>query len=321
MGTNAKNMMGGGKGPGPGKVAIKKNVTRAGKSFQQTFWVSPQEAMAMQRKAKKEAEGGPKKARGAPELVERANKIFEEEIKDSWQDLGDKLRTPDPKDPKKVLPEPPPFDKHVDIARSIRKKHREAFQKKLAGLKAAAPPNSKVFGRVKTLPSALGKLKRKAHKYKTVEDLQDMSGLTVITGSSDELLDTVTKLRTSFDVVEEDDYISTISDSKSKRAGVMDPGYRAWHMVLRSKEDGLEFEVQLKTKNQATWSKYFHSVYKPTSPEQVAWLRNPENDATIRDYAKRVSRYFEGLDRPDVPETPQVPCTVTVSESPFGCIS
>lgn len=50
MASTAQRFMGGGNA---GKVAIKKPVTRGGKTFQQTFWVSPAEAVALQMKGKK----------------------------------------------------------------------------------------------------------------------------------------------------------------------------------------------------------------------------------------------------------------------------
>ena len=61
MGSQAQKLMGGaGRG---NKIAIKKTVTRGGKTFQQTFWVSPAEAIAMRdKKAPVEAPQEKKKA-------------------------------------------------------------------------------------------------------------------------------------------------------------------------------------------------------------------------------------------------------------------
>lgn len=78
MGRNAKKLMGGKQA----KVPIKKTVTRKGKTFQQTFYVSPQEAMAMQRSAKKEQVAPKKKPK-----VESNDRYLLRKAKDYFKPL------------------------------------------------------------------------------------------------------------------------------------------------------------------------------------------------------------------------------------------
>jgi len=319
MSSNAKKLM----GAKQGKVAIKKTVTRGGKTFQQTFYVSPREAMAMQRKAKqqmpKPETSKPKSpSKGVTKLAKKAEKIFAGQKR---QSLYNKWRTPLDKEGKQVLPEPPDPDAHVAIAEKALKQHRETLKEKIDTLKQVAPPGSSVKGRVKEMESAVGKVQRKP-KYGTADKLQDLTGTRVIMSSSQEVLDTVKRLKERYEVVEEDDYITpieqrTFSDEglRAKTAAVMEGGYRSYHMIARDKR-GNTFEIQLRTKDQNTHAEWAHPVYKPESRPQFEYARAHMKE--LNEYGKTVSRYFS--EREKNPRVQPPPCPTVIARSPFGCI-
>jgi ppGpp synthetase/RelA/SpoT-type nucleotidyltranferase len=305
-----------------GKVAIKKTVNRGGKSFQQTFYVSPQEAIAMQRKAKKEMESAHGKRRKEMKgervgmLTERAESEFKMQRLES---LSDKWRTPN-KDGN-VLPEPPPVEKHVRIAQETLARHRKTLGEKLEALKRLSPPGSKIKGRVKEMESAVGKVQRKP-KYGTADRLQDLTGTRVIMNSSAEVLDTVKKLREQYEIIEEDDYITPLDQrkfpdekSRAKTAAVMEPGYRSYHMVAKDKY-GNSFEIQLRTADQNTFAEWSHPVYKPESLPQLEYVK--KHGEELNKYGQTMANYFVAKERN--PKTPVPPCPTVVAKSPFGCI-
>lgn len=343
MSKAAKNLMRGGRGGRQGKIAIKKTVNRGGKSFQQTFYVSPQEAMAMQRKAKKEMmqrsqprarQEAKKKPKVSP-LVEKASKEFGQV---HFENLAKKLRTPN--DDGLVIPEPPPVEEHIEIAKRALAKHHKTLGEKKALLKKLSPPGAIIKARVKEMESAVGKVQRKP-KYGTADKLQDLTGTRVVMGSSSEVLATVDKLRREVEVLEEDDYI-TPPDPKEvaraqelkaslgkkefeskhpkeayllKRNTVMEPGYRSFHMIAKDRHGNI-FEVQLRTRDQNTFAEWSHPIYKPTKPEEIKYAGQHREELLA--YGRQVSQFF--VKRETNPKLSPPPCPTVVARSPFGCI-
>jgi len=209
------------------------------------------------------------------------------------------------KDPKLSLPEPPSLDEHVAIALDMVAKHQKTRDEKLAALKSMAPPNASVKGRVKDPESAVLKVARKP-KYGTAKKLQDFTGTRVIVNTVDEVKDTVKKIKEKYEIVEEDDYVDTPRD-----------GYRSHHLIAKD-DQGLEFEIQIRTKNQNTWADWAHDVYKPVDAAQEDALEQYSDD--INDYRLKMSAFYYNLDNPKVKGVPRPKCPPVVANT-FGCMA
>jgi ppGpp synthetase/RelA/SpoT-type nucleotidyltranferase len=174
---------------------------------------------------------------------------------------------------------------------------------KLSALQELAPPGASVKGRVKDLESAVGKIARKP-KYGTATKLQDVTGTRVIMDTIDEVKATVNKIKAKYDIVEEDDYISEALN-----------GYRSHHLIAKD-ENGLEFEIQVRTKNQNTWADWAHDMYKPVNPAQEKAMA--ESSEEINDFKMRMSAFFYAKDDPKAPSVAKPKCPESVKVS-FGC--
>lgn len=201
------------------------------------------------------------------------------------------------------LPNPPDFQGQVDIARKIIGKHADSLDAKINALTEMAPQGAEVKGRVKELESAVGKIARKP-KYGTAEKLQDVTGTRVVMDTIDQVIETVNKIRAKYTIVEEDDYIGEALD-----------GYRSHHLIAKD-ENGLEFEIQVRTKNQNTWADWAHDMYKPVNPAQEKVMA--ESSDVINDFKLRMSAYYYAKDNPAIAEIPKPICPDTVQMS-FGC--
>jgi hypothetical protein len=190
---------------------------------------------------------------------------------------------------------------HVKIAHDFLRQHKAQLPQVLGDIKGMAGKDAKVKGRVKTLPSALGKMVKKP-KYTTADKLQDGTGLRVIHGSVAEVKATVAKLREKYKVVEEDNYIDNPQGD-----------YRSHHLIVEG-PTGLAMEVQVRTENQNTFADWAHDVYKPMSEAQAAAVDHPD----VAKYSHDISEYFWALDSGKKPP-PKPPCTKVISEA-FGCL-
>jgi ppGpp synthetase/RelA/SpoT-type nucleotidyltranferase len=352
MGKSASKLMGGKQG----KIPIKKTVHRGGKTFQQTFYVSPQEAMAMQKKARQKMEAMKQKKAKKPEpaqpikpsipkLAKKAEKIFTEE---RTKELFNRWRTPLGGDPEKVLPEPPPPEQHIRIAMEAIQLHKRALPEKISSLKAVAPQGAIVKGRPKEVESAVGKVQRKP-KYGTADKLQDLSGTRIVTNNSREVLDTVAKIKERYEILEEDDYISELDLAAvdrakglrkkliaelGKEAGAKEFATKYPKELLLVKKDGvmslgyrsyhmvardkrgLVFEIQLRTGGQNTWAEWSHKLYKTGGKAEKQYLAKHKKELAA--YQKVMAKYFAEKERN--PKVVQPPCPSIAARSPWGCM-
>lgn len=203
------------------------------------------------------------------------------------------------------LPHPPSFEQHMKIGERALAEHRVTLEKKKALLQRLATPGAEIQGRTKELASAVGKVARKP-KYGTAANLHDLTGTRVITNTIDEVMDTVDNIKKNLKVIEEDAYIREPKD-----------GYRSYHLVAED-EDGLPFEIQVRTKHQHIWAEWAHGVYKPHNEEEE---RAKEKHAkALDDYRLKMSAYFYAEDEPSVPKFEKPECPKEVLATPFGCM-
>jgi ppGpp synthetase/RelA/SpoT-type nucleotidyltranferase len=194
-------------------------------------------------------------------------------------------------------------DQHVEIGRKFLSNHAANLKSSMDRLGAVAVEGSKVKGRIKALPSAIGKLVKKP-AYGTLDKLQDGTGMRVISKTADDVLENVKRIKQKYEVVSEDDYVSKPKD-----------GYRSYHMIVRD-EDGLEKEVQVRTANQDVWADWSHDIYKPKTPEQKKAIQDfgEELDA----YAADMSTYFATVDSGKSADRPDCPPVIRKSLSCMG---
>lgn len=191
---------------------------------------------------------------------------------------------------------------HVKIAKTFLSRHRKGLAKGLAELKEIAGENADVKGRVKTLDSALGKLVRKP-KYGDVSKLQDGTGMRVIHDTVADVKKTVDAIKKKYKIVEEDDYISNPKGD-----------YRSHHLIIED-ENGLQKEIQVRTRNQNTFADWSHDVYKPVNAGQMKALQ--EHGDVIEKYSRAMSEHFWKKDNGE--KSTPVPCPDVVKEH-FNCL-
>lgn len=189
-------------------------------------------------------------------------------------------------------------DRHVEIAKDVQAKHASEFQHALSEIKAMAPADAKVKGRVKDVDSIVGKLERKSDKYVTAKSLQDTTGIRVVCKDLNGVKSTIAKLESSgLKVVEKDDYID-----KPKEGS----GYRSAHFIVESKS-GLQKEIQIRTEDQNKHAEWAHDAYKPQNSEQRSYLS--KNAGAISKYSSAVSDHFhakaEGKTGTQMPRPPK----------------
>ena len=206
-----------------------------------------------------------------------------------------------------VLPKDITPEQHIEIAEKFLDRHASRLQGLQDDLKALAP-FGKVKARVKTLDSALGKLVRKP-KYKTADRLQDGTGARIICDTVDDVRKAVENIRAKFKVIPpEDNYI------EKPLGGENGMGYRSYHMIIEDK-DGLQKEVQVRTKNENTHADWSHDAYKPRTPEQAA-IRQKYSDV-IDKYSRDMSDYYYAKESGK--KANPVPCPVPLKDT-FGCL-
>jgi ppGpp synthetase/RelA/SpoT-type nucleotidyltranferase len=225
------------------------------------------------------SEGPPKRVKVKPTIAELESKIADK------------------------MPSPPDFKGQVEIARDVINQHKDSLEAKLNALKEMAPQGADVKGRVKELESAVGKIARKP-KYGTAANLQDVTGTRVVMDTIDEVIATVNKIRAKYTIVEEDNYISEALD-----------GYRSHHLIAKD-ENGLDFEIQVRTKNQNTWADWAHDMYKPVNPAQEEAMA--DSSEIINDFKMRMSAYYFAKDNPTMADVVKPECPAAVMQS-FGC--
>lgn len=206
-------------------------------------------------------------------------------------ELADKL-------PKGKTPE-----EHVQIAKQELAKHQAAF----AGMKASVDQIAQgglVQGRVKKLYSMAEKLARKSDEYPDATKLLDTSGLRIQYNSIAEVKAAVDRAKGSFEILFEENYID-------KPKG----DYRSHHLIIRDKQSGLAYELQIRTKNQNSYADWAHNAYKPMTPDQEAHKNDPE----IKAYSALMSEYIWQLDNQVAQPIPPPECPPVVKYV-FGCV-
>jgi len=164
--------------------------------------------------------------------------------------------------------------------------------------------NTEVTGRVKTTYSMLEKLARKP-EYKSVSDLQDVSGIRTLCKDLKEVGKVTSYVRKNYDVVDEDNYIQ-----KSKG------GYRSMHFTVQDK-NGLKSEIQVRTPNQDKWANWAHdNFYKPLTPQMKEFIQ--ANYMEINNYAQQMSDYYYNVDQGEDIEIPECPPKVV---QVLGCLA
>lgn len=193
---------------------------------------------------------------------------------------------------------------HIAKAKELQKGHEKGFDQLMGKLQELAP-GAKVKGRVKKLESVIGKIVRKEGAYKDAGDLQDITGARVIHDTTEQVLATVARLKKEYagNVLNDDDKINMPNKD----------GYRSYHLIVRDK-DGLEKEIQIRTKSQDKMGDWHHDIYKPVNEAQEKVLAKSKTE--LNEYAKKLWDWYEKQDRgqdpgpePDCPESAKL----------FGC--
>lgn len=159
---------------------------------------------------------------------------------------------------------------HVRVAQETEAKHRKGAAAFGAAVEEAVGSGAiKMGGRVKTVGSLLGKVVEKPHWVKKADEVQDGTGYRVVHETLAEVYDTVEKLKKRFKLGEEEperDYIKNPQGS-----------YRSFHLIVKD-DDGLEKEIQIRTRRQDELAEWTHDVFKPRSREQAAKVRECKDD-------------------------------------------
>jgi len=194
---------------------------------------------------------------------------------------------------------------HIDQARGVVDAHRKGVVAFGAKLEEMAGGGANVQGRVKTLGSVLGKIATKPHWFKKADDVQDGTGYRIIHDSLDDVTRSVGKIKKQFKVKAERDYISNPQGS-----------YRSHHLIVED-EDGLEKEIQVRTRRQHEMAEWSHDVFKPRTSEQKKKV-----DANRKEIEKTQAKIAEWAYEKDKGKDPgpQPECPEQVSNA-VGCRS
>jgi ppGpp synthetase/RelA/SpoT-type nucleotidyltranferase/SAM-dependent methyltransferase len=160
-------------------------------------------------------------------------------------------------------------------------------------------PGLPVGGRLKETASLAEKLQRKG---KPIEEIEDIAGARVTFGSIEEQRAAVERVRRTFQVRTEDDYLTQPK-----------AGYRSYHLTVEV--DGRPVEIQLRTQNQTTWADWNHDLlYK------VAGTPLP---AEVSNYSAQMAEFFACLDGGGSREVcgPEPDCPPAVRQLTAGCMS
>ena len=144
---------------------------------------------------------------------------------------------------------------------------------------------SRVMHRTKDTFSSIEKLARKPESYNTVDDLNDRTGVRVISKDIREVRDAIKYIEENYDIIDRKDYLESHPSGS---------GYRSYHCIIKDKETGFEAEIQVRTENEDVWANVFHDLYKPHEAKMRKALdTNPEG---VKKYANDYSNYLYNID-------------------------
>ena len=144
---------------------------------------------------------------------------------------------------------------------------------------------SRVMHRTKDTFSSIEKLARKPDSYNTVDDLNDRTGVRVISKDIREVRDAIKYIEENYDIIDRKDYLESHPSGS---------GYRSYHCIIKDKETGFEAEIQVRTENEDVWANVFHDLYKPHEAKMRKALdTNPEG---VKKYANDYSNYLYNID-------------------------
>jgi ppGpp synthetase/RelA/SpoT-type nucleotidyltranferase len=191
-------------------------------------------------------------------------------------------------------------------ADQIRSQHELKYDEMINKLNTLHIPNSKVSGRIKSRFSMLDKMARKQGKYKSLEDMKDVSGFRVIVNTIQDSESMNNWVNTNLIVDNVDDYNKKPLD-----------GYRAIQFDIINDDDTMS-ELQIKTPNQAKWADFFHDrTYKVNAStdygrEVITHFKE------IKKYSHDMSDYYYKLDMGDTTAL-QPKCPIH-TERIIGCL-
>tara|TARA_R110001599_G_scaffold6599_1_gene32393 strand:- start:1782 stop:3125 length:1344 start_codon:yes stop_codon:yes gene_type:complete len=161
-----------------------------------------------------------------------------------------------------------------------------------------------ISGRVKAIDSMVGKLARKPELYATVGDLNDVSGVRVMTSDLDGVFKSLKYIKDNYDVVEEKNNIDVDRD-----------GYRSYHAIIDD-GSGVLSEIQIRTESQDVWANYVHDrIYKPKNNKLKNYVNH--NKEAITGYIMQMSEYFHNKDKGIEEIKPECPQEIEVE---LGCM-
>jgi len=163
-----------------------------------------------------------------------------------------------------------------------------------------------VTGRVKDTDNMVEKLGRKPDVYQDVSQLQDVSGVRVVSAKgNDDVKSIVSEIKTTHTVISEENYIDQPK-----------AGYRSYHLGVEDKKTGLISEVQVRTQNQDHWATFAHDkVYKLSGEDRLKFAQNKE---VINSYMNGMSEHYFKLDS-GITNSVKPPCPPSIA-STIGCM-
>ncbi len=178
------------------------------------------------------------------------------------------------------------------------------FQARLRQKAKIIDSNSLVVQRLKRVPSIIKKLKREQTKTMTLSQMQDIAGCRAVLSDMEQVNKLVEVYKKSRGLkhkrIREKDYIKNPKGD----------GYRSIHLVYKYKSDkikkydGLQIEIQIRSKMQHSWATAIEIVDLFTKQA----IKSNEGEEEWKDFFRLVSSAFAKIEnQPEVANTPKDP--------------